>query len=67
MTVYITTAGVVQVSSPEEGEIRYYDGIAFNLGTDVDEFGRMIIGKSQEFLLKMADQLDFMKESWVKG
>jgi len=26
----------------------------------------MIIGKSQVFLLKMADQLDFMKESWVK-
>jgi len=49
------------------GIIRYYDGIAFNLGTDVDEFGRMIIGKSQVFLLKMADQLDFMKESWVKG
>ena len=62
-TVYITTGGTVPTPSPEEGEIRYYDGIAFNPATDVDEFGRMTIEKSQEFLLKMADQLAFVKEN----
>jgi hypothetical protein len=62
-TVYITTGGTVPTPSPEEGEIRYYGGIAFNPATDVDEFGRMTIEKSQEFLLKMADQLAFVKEN----
>ncbi|AUG57289.1 copper amine oxidase N-terminal domain-containing protein [Acetivibrio saccincola] len=62
-TVYITTGGTVPTPTPEEGEVRYYDGIAFNPATDVDEFGRMTIEKSQEFLLKMADQLSFVKEN----
>ena len=62
-TVYITTGGTVATPSPEEGNVKYYDGIAFNDVTDVDEFGRMTIEKSQEFLLKMANQLSFVKEN----
>jgi hypothetical protein len=60
--VYITTGGTVATPSPEEGNVKYYDGIAFNDVTDVDEWGRMTIEKSQDFLLKMADQLSFVKE-----
>ena len=62
-TVYITTGGTVATPSPEEGNVKYYDGIAFNDVTDVDEWGRMTIEKSQEFLLKMANQLSFVKEN----
>jgi len=62
-TVYITTGGTVATPSPEEGNVKYYDGIAFNDVTDVDEYGRMTIEKSQEFLLKMANQLSFVKEN----
>jgi hypothetical protein len=61
-TVYITTGGTVATPSPEEGNVKYYDGIAFNDVTDVDEWGRMTVEKSQEFLLKMANQLSFVKE-----
>jgi hypothetical protein len=61
--VYITTGGTVATPSPEEGNVKYYDGIAFNDVTDVDEYGRMTIEKSQEFLLKMANQLSFVKEN----
>ena len=60
-TVYITT-GTAPTPSPEDGNVSYYDGIAFNDVTDVDEHGRMTIEKSQDFLLKMADQLSFVKE-----
>ena len=62
-TVYITTGGTVATPSPEEGNVKYYDGIAFNDVTDVDEWGRMTVEKSQEFLLKMANQLSFVKEN----
>ena len=62
-TVYITTGGTVATPSPEEGNVKYYDGIAFNDVTDVDEYGRMTVEKSQEFLLKMANQLSFVKEN----
>ena len=61
-TVYITT-GVAPTPSPEDGNVSYYDGIAFNDATDVDEYGAMTIEKSQEFLLKMTDQLSFVKEN----
>ncbi|PQQ65425.1 copper amine oxidase N-terminal domain-containing protein [Acetivibrio saccincola] len=62
-TVYITTGGTVATPSPEGGNVKYYDGIAFNDVTDVDEYGRMTVEKSQEFLLKMANQLSFVKEN----
>jgi hypothetical protein len=62
-TVYIDMNGSVAPSpEPTGGTVKYYDGIAFNDVTDVDPYGRIKIEKSKEFLLKLADQLRFVKE-----
>jgi len=45
------------------GTVKYYDGIAFNDVTDVDQYGRIKVDKLKEFLLKLADQLRFVKEN----
>ncbi|RXE57692.1 copper amine oxidase N-terminal domain-containing protein [Acetivibrio mesophilus] len=63
-TVYIDMNGdVIPSPDPTEGSVKYYDGIAFNDATDVDAYGRIKIEKSKEFLLKLADQLRFVKEN----
>ncbi|ODM26601.1 copper amine oxidase N-terminal domain-containing protein [Acetivibrio mesophilus] len=63
-TVYIDMNGdVIPSPDPTEGSVKYYDGIAFNDTTDVDAYGRIKIEKSKEFLLKLADQLRFVKEN----
>ncbi len=49
--------------TPQDGTVKYYDGIAFNNVTDVDEYSRMSVEKSKEFLLKLASQLTFVKEN----
>ena len=49
--------------TPLAGTVNYYDGIAFNNVTDVDEYGRITVEKSKEFLLKLANQLSFIKEN----
>jgi hypothetical protein len=48
--------------TPQTGTVNYYDGIAFNNVTDVDEYGRITVEKSKEFVLKLASQLSFIKE-----
>jgi len=48
---------------PTGGTVKYYDGIAFNDVTDVDQYGRIKVDKLKEFLLKLADQLRFVKET----
>jgi len=48
--------------TPIDGNVTYYDGIAFNDVTDVDKFGRITVEKSKEFLLKLANQLSFVME-----
>ena len=48
--------------TPQAGTVTYYDGIAFNNVTDVDEYGRITVEKSKEFVLKLANQLSFIKE-----
>jgi len=48
---------------PTGGTVKYYDGIAFNDVTDVDQHGRIKVDKLKEFLLKLADQLRFVKEN----
>ena len=48
--------------TPQAGTVTYYDGIAFNNVTDVDEYERITVEKSKEFLLKLANQLSFIKE-----
>ncbi len=53
---------VIPSPNPTVGSVKYYDGIAFNEATDVDAYGRIKIEKSKEFLLKLADQLRFVKE-----
>ncbi|WP_010248656.1 copper amine oxidase N-terminal domain-containing protein [Acetivibrio cellulolyticus] len=47
---------------PQSGKVTYYDGIAFNDVTDVDKYGRITVEKSKEFVLKLANQLSFVKE-----
>jgi len=48
--------------TPIDGNVTYYDGISFNDVTDVDEYGRITVEKSKEFLLKLANQLSFVME-----
>ncbi|NLU27895.1 MAG: copper amine oxidase N-terminal domain-containing protein, partial [Hungateiclostridium thermocellum] len=63
-TVYIDMNGDVTPSpEPAGGTVKYYDGIAFNDVTDVDQYGRIKVEKLKEFLLKLADQLRFVKEN----
>jgi len=63
-TVYIDMNGDVAPSPEPTGRaVKYYDGIAFNDVTDVDQYGRIEIEKLKEFLLKLADQLRFVKEN----
>jgi len=63
-TVYIDMNGDVAPSpEPTGGTVKYYDGIAFNDVTDVDQYGRIKVEKLKEFLLKLADQLRFVKEN----
>ena len=63
-TVYIDMNGDVAPSpEPTGGTVKYYDGIAFNDVTDVDQYGRIKVDKLKEFLLKLADQLRFVKEN----
>jgi len=63
-TVYIDMDGDAAPSpEPTGGTVKYYDGIAFNDVTDVDPYGRIEIEKLKEFLLKLADQLRFVKEN----
>jgi len=63
-TVYIDMNGDVAPSpEPTGGTVKYYDGIAFNDVTDVDQHGRIKVDKLKEFLLKLADQLRFVKEN----
>jgi len=63
-TVYIDMNGDVAPSpEPTGGTVKYYDGIAFNDVTDVDPYGRIKVEKLKEFLLKLADQLRFVKEN----
>ncbi|UWV46449.1 copper amine oxidase N-terminal domain-containing protein [Acetivibrio thermocellus] len=63
-TVYIDMDGdVVPSPEPTGGTVKYYDGIAFNDATDVDPYGRIKVEKLKEFLLKLADQLRFVKEN----
>jgi hypothetical protein len=64
-SVYIKfdpSAPSAPLPSPLAGTVNYYDGIAFNNVTDVDEYGRITVEKSKEFLLKLANQLSFIKE-----
>jgi len=49
-------------AEPQAGNVSYYDGIAFNDVTDVDEYGRIEPEKAKDFLLKLASQLAFVKE-----
>lgn len=64
-TVYIDTTGkATPAPTPAaQGTVTYYDGIAFNNVADVDQYGRMTIDKAQEFALKLANQLEFVKEN----
>ena len=64
-TVYIDTTGkATPAPTPAaQGTVEYYDGIAFNNVADVDQYGRMTIDKAQEFALKLANQLEFVKEN----
>jgi len=63
-TVYIDMNGDVAPSpEPTGGTVKYYDGIAFNDVTDVDQYGGIKVDKLKEFLLKLADQLRFVKEN----
>ena len=63
-TVYIDMDGDAAPSpEPTGGTVKYYDGIAFNDVTDVDPYGRIEIEKLKEFLLKLAEQLRFVKEN----
>ncbi|TCK92544.1 copper amine oxidase-like protein, partial [Natranaerovirga hydrolytica] len=64
-TVYITM-GATPAPLPQpiinEDETVYFDGISFNPSRDLDEYGRMNEEKSQEFLIKLAEQIKFVKE-----
>jgi len=56
-------ASPAPLPTPLAGTTKYYDGIAFNDVTDVDQYGRMTIEKTKEFTLKLASQLSFIKEN----
>ncbi len=65
-TVYIdTSANSTPIPTPtaQEGTVESYDGIAFDKVNDIDQYGRMSVEKSKEFVLKLADQLEFVKEN----
>jgi len=65
-SVYIKfdpTASPPPLPTPLAGTTKYYDGIAFNDVTDVDQYGRMSMDKTKEFVLKLANQLSFIKEN----
>ena len=65
-SVYIkfdANASPAPLPTPQTGTVNYYDGIAFNNVTDVDEYGRIKVEKSKEFVLKLASQLSFIKEN----
>ncbi|MEN2777234.1 copper amine oxidase N-terminal domain-containing protein [Acetivibrio clariflavus] len=62
-TKFEPAASPAPITTPLAGTVKYYDGIAFNDVTDVDESGRMTIEKSKEFVLKLANQLSFIKEN----
>lgn len=64
-SVYIkfdANASPAPLPTPQAGTVTYYDGIAFNNVTDVDEYERITVEKSKEFVLKLANQLSFIKE-----
>lgn len=56
-------ASPAPLPTPLAGTTKYYDGIAFNDVTDVDQYGRMSMDKTKEFTLKLASQLSFIKEN----
>ncbi|TCK99486.1 hypothetical protein EDC19_0106, partial [Natranaerovirga hydrolytica] len=64
-TVYITM-GATPAPLPQpiinEDETVYFDGISFNPSRDLDEYGRMNQEKTQEYLIKLAEQIKFVKE-----
>ncbi|CAH1226874.1 hypothetical protein PAECIP111893_05353 [Paenibacillus plantiphilus] len=66
-TVYVTTQGStstpVKPEEKEKGTTTYFDGIPFNNVRDIDELERMSVDKTEEFVLKLADQLTFVKEN----
>jgi len=63
-TVYIDmNGGTAPSPEPTGGTVKYYDGISFNDVTDVDPYGRIKVEKLKEFLLKLANQLRFVKEN----
>ncbi|CAH1226129.1 hypothetical protein PAECIP111893_05324 [Paenibacillus plantiphilus] len=66
-TVYVTMQGntstPVKPEEKEKGTTTYYDGIPFNNVRDIDEYERMSVDKTEEFVLKLANQLTFVKEN----
>lgn len=65
-TVYIDTSvnsTIIPTPTAQGGTVEYYDGIAFDKVNDIDQYGRMSVEKSKEFVLKLADQLEFVKEN----
>ena len=62
-TAYINIDPNAEVKEPtDEGETKYYSGIAFNPKTDIAKDGRMKLPKAQEFMLKLLDQITFYKK-----
>ncbi|MDA8233221.1 MAG: copper amine oxidase N-terminal domain-containing protein [Clostridia bacterium] len=62
-TAYINIDKNVEIHQPkEEGETKYYSGIAFNPKTDISKDGRMKLDKAQEFLMKLLEQTTFYKK-----
>lgn len=49
-------------AAPQGGTTKSYGGITFNDVTDVDKYGRMTEEKLKEFVLKLSDQITFVKE-----
>lgn len=66
-TLYIQTNASGEVKptpskAPQGGTTKSYGGITFNDVSDVDKYGRIKEEKLKEFLLKLADQITFVKE-----